>query len=217
MLGGSSGDGCRGVRSHRCRSRTIHCRRPVYRWPDAVLGRRAGGFPTDIRAIYSVGADYLNQGSDIRKHQGVSESGPCRHPRTLHDAHCRFSDIVPPVTTSLEREDVVFPADNYLFYSHQAIDPVPDCRNDYDIFCELADRLGFGEEYSENRTPGRWLESLMAQSGIEDVQRFRGRASWKGSSRGAWGSANSLPTPNNTASQHRPANRDPMRGPGRNG
>ena len=40
---------------------------PVYRWADAVLEGRAGGFPSDIHAIYSVGANYLNQGSDIKK------------------------------------------------------------------------------------------------------------------------------------------------------
>jgi anaerobic dimethyl sulfoxide reductase subunit A len=147
---------------------------PVYRWPDAVLGGRAGGFPTDIRAIYSIGANYLNQGSDIKKNIRAFQKVDLVVTHELFmTPTAQFSDIVLPVTTSLEREDVVFPADNYLFYSHQAIDPIPDCRNDYDIFCELADRLGFGEEYSENRTSGRWLESLMAQSGIEDVQRFK--------------------------------------------
>ena len=81
----------------------------------------------------------------------------------------QFSDIVLPATTFLEREDVMAPADHYLFYSRQAIEPLPLCRNDYDIFCDLADRLGFGEAYSEGRTGKQWLDHLLKNSGIEDV------------------------------------------------
>ncbi len=34
------------------------------------------------------------------------------------------------------------------------IPPVGEARDDYAIFCDLADRLGFGEAFSEGRTPG---------------------------------------------------------------
>jgi anaerobic selenocysteine-containing dehydrogenase len=147
---------------------------PVYCWPDAVLAGRAGGLPSDIHAIYSIGANYLNQGSDIKKNIRAFQKADLV---VTHDLFmtptAQFSDMVLPATTFLEREDMVFPADHYLFYSHQAIDPLPGCRHDYDIFCELADRLGFGETYSEGRTAGQWLERLMAESGIEDIQRFK--------------------------------------------
>jgi anaerobic dimethyl sulfoxide reductase subunit A len=39
---------------------------PVVRWPDAVLEGRGGGYE-NIQALYSVGGNYLNQGSDIAK------------------------------------------------------------------------------------------------------------------------------------------------------
>jgi molybdopterin guanine dinucleotide-containing S/N-oxide reductase-like protein len=147
---------------------------PVYRWADAVLEGRAGGYPSDIHAIYSIGGNYLNQGSDIKKNIGAFKKVDLV---VTHDLFLTptalFSDIVLPVTTSLEREDVIFPADHYLFYSHQAIEPLPVCRNDYDIFCDLADRLGFGADYSGGRTAAQWLEHLMAQSGIKDIERFR--------------------------------------------
>jgi anaerobic dimethyl sulfoxide reductase subunit A len=147
---------------------------PVYRWADAVLEGRAGGFPSDIHAIYSIGANYLNQGSDIRKNIRAFQKADLV---VTHDLFltptAQFSDLVLPATTFLEREDVVFPADHYLFYTAQAMDPLPDCRHDYDIFHELAQRLGFGEAYSENRSSGQWLEHLMAESGIGDIQRFK--------------------------------------------
>ena len=40
---------------------------PVVRWPDAILEGRAGGYPSDIRAVYNLGSNFLNQGADIRK------------------------------------------------------------------------------------------------------------------------------------------------------
>jgi anaerobic dimethyl sulfoxide reductase subunit A len=147
---------------------------PVYQWADAVLEGRAGGYPSDIHAIYSIGGNYLNQGSDIKKNIRAFKKVDLV---VTHDLFltptAQFSDIVLPVTTSLEREDVIFPADHYLFYSHQAIEPLPICRNDYDIFCDLADRLGFGADYSDGLTAAQWLEHLMAQSGIKDIERFR--------------------------------------------
>ncbi len=147
---------------------------PVYRWPDAVLEGRAGGYPSDIHAIYSIGGNYLNQGSDIQKNIRAFKKVDLA---VTHDLFLTptalFSDVVLPVTTSLEREDVAFPADHYLFYSHQAIEPPPSCRNDYDIFCDLADRLGFGADYSEGRSASQWLDHLMARSGIKDTERFR--------------------------------------------
>ncbi|MGE5256142.1 MAG: molybdopterin-containing oxidoreductase family protein, partial [Hyphomicrobiales bacterium] len=147
---------------------------PVYRWADAVLEGRAGGFPSDIRAIYSIGANYLNQGSDIEKNIRAFQKADLVVTQDLFmTPTARFSDLVLPVTTSLEREDVVFPADHYLFYSAQAVDPLADCRHDYDIFRELAERLGFGEAYSENRSSSQWLAHLMAESGIGDIVRFK--------------------------------------------
>jgi anaerobic dimethyl sulfoxide reductase subunit A len=147
---------------------------PVYRWPDAVLEGRAGGYPSDIHLIYSIGANYLNQGSDIKKNIRAFKKLDLvvTHDLFMTPA-ARFSDIVLPATTFLEREDVMAPADHYLFYSRQAIDPLAGCRNDYDIFCDLADRLGFGEAYSEGRTGKQWLDHLLKNSGIEDAARFR--------------------------------------------
>ena len=147
---------------------------PVYRWADAVLEGRAGGYLSDIHAIYSIGSNYLNQGSDIKKNIRAFKKVDLV---VTHDLFltptAQFSDIVLPVTTFLERDDVIFPADHYLFYSNQAIEPLSSCRNDYDIFCDLSDRLGFGADYSDGRTASQWLEHLMAQSGIKDIERFK--------------------------------------------
>jgi len=51
---------------------------PVVRWPDAILQGRGGGYPTDIRAVYNLGSNFLNQGSDIRKIHGSLREGGYR-------------------------------------------------------------------------------------------------------------------------------------------
>ena len=147
---------------------------PVNSWPDAILAGVAGGYPGEIRAIYNVGGNYLATGSDlgksIRAFRRVEFSVCHDYFLTPTASYC---DVVLPVTTYLERADVVFPGTDHLLYSHRVIDPVGQSRNDYDIFCALADRLGFGGEYSQGRSADQWLEHFLETSEIEDVEGFR--------------------------------------------
>ncbi len=145
----------------------------VYRWPDAVLQGVAGGYPSDIRAIYNVGGNFLNQGSDVRKNIRAFERVEFS---VCHDYFltptARHCDIVLPTTTFLEREDIVFPDGNYLLYSGQAVQPLAEAWNDYDIFCALAERLGCGPAFSEGRTAADWLRAFLADSEVADVEAF---------------------------------------------
>jgi len=85
--------------------------------------------------------------------------------------HC---DVVLPTTTFLERDDIVFPdGGNYLLFSNQAVPPLPEAKNDYDIFCELADRLGFLSNFSEGKSAEEWLESFVADSEVSDYEEFK--------------------------------------------
>jgi anaerobic dimethyl sulfoxide reductase subunit A len=147
---------------------------PVVRWPDAVLQGRSGGFPTDIKAIYNVGANYVVQGSDlhksIRAFQQVEFAVCHDYALTPTAQQC---DVVLPATTFLEREDIIFPGGgNYLLYNHRAVPPQPQARDDYVIFCELADRLGFGAAYSEGRSEAEWLRYFLESSEVTDVEDF---------------------------------------------
>jgi anaerobic dimethyl sulfoxide reductase subunit A len=148
---------------------------PVVRWPDAVAEGRRGGFPTEIRAIYSVGSNYVAQGSDLHKSLrafGQVEFSVC-HDYALTPT-AQQCDVVLPATTFLEREDIVFPAGgNYLLYSNRAVEPQGEARNDYAIFCDLAERMGLGSAFSEGRSEGEWLERFLAESEVADVEAFR--------------------------------------------
>lgn len=77
------------------------------------------------------------------------------------NALARFSDVVLPATTTLEREDIGGSgSDDFIFWMEKAIDPVGEARNDYDIFSEISARLGVGEAFTEGRTSAEWLEHL---------------------------------------------------------
>jgi len=148
---------------------------PVVRWPDAILEGARGGYPSDVRAIYNVGGNFLIQGSDV--HKNIRAFNKVKF-AVCHDYFltptARYCDVVLPATTFLERDDVIFPdGGNYLLFSNQATAPLSQAKNDYDIFCELAERLGFLAEFSEGKSAQEWLESLVADSEVPDYEEFK--------------------------------------------
>jgi biotin/methionine sulfoxide reductase len=78
-------------------------------------------------------------------------------------ATARHADIVLPITTSLERNDIGGSSrDQYVLAMHQAIAPQHQARNDFDVFNELAARLGHAEAFSEGRNERAWIEAIYA-------------------------------------------------------
>lgn len=181
VLGGSSGAltwgllppprmGAIGVPPNPCRAAV-----PVVQWPDAILDPAQFGLAHPIKAAYNVGGNYLVQGSDLHKSRqafAALEFAIC-HDLFLTPT-AQQCDVILPTTSSLERDDIIIPTGgNYLLFAHQAVPPLPETRNDYDIFCELAGRLGFLPEYSEGRDAAQWLAYLAEQSEVPDLDEFR--------------------------------------------
>ena len=154
---------------------SAHAEIPVYSWPDAVLEGRAGGWPSDIKAIYNLGTNYLTQGADVGKNTKAFKQAELVVCQDLFlTPTARYSDVVLPPAHFLERSDLVTPAGgNYLLYSAQAAKPRANLPTDYEILCGLAERLGFGPEFSENRGQDEWLNYLIDQSEIPDPAEFK--------------------------------------------
>jgi anaerobic dimethyl sulfoxide reductase subunit A len=72
----------------------------------------------------------------------------------------QYADLVLPICTDLERSDLVtsWGQDVHLFDSRQAVEPVGEARTDYWVFSQLAERLGFGEAYTQGKTEAEWLQ-----------------------------------------------------------
>ena len=117
-------------------------------------------FP-DIKLVYWCGGNPFHHHQDINRLVRAWQ-----RPETVivneiwWTPTARYADIIFPATTTLERNDIAASADRYLFAMHQAIDPVGHSRNDYDIFTNLAERLGFREAFTEGRSEMEWLRHL---------------------------------------------------------
>ena len=154
---------------------------PVYSWADAVLEGKKGGYPTDISFLYNVGGNYIGQGSDTDKNIRAFEKIDFA---VTHDyfmtATASYSDVVLPVTTFAEREDIISATGNFIFYSARAIDPVGHAKNDFWIFTRLAQRLGFQELSDENKSESQWIDSILSDSEIKDIPGFKEKGFYAG-------------------------------------
>ncbi len=128
----------------------------------------------DIHLVYWAGGNPFHHHQDLNRLQRAWQK-----PDTIivHDCAwtptARRADIVLPATTSLERNDVGGSSrDNFLLAMHQAIAPVGEARNDFDIFHELADRLGYADAFTEGRDEMGWCQFI--------YDRFRTGAARKG-------------------------------------
>ena len=148
---------------------------PMLKWPDAILRGRSGDHPTGIRAVYIAGGNFVNQGADIHKSIAAFESLDFA---ICHDMFltptARRCDVVLPAASPLEKEDIGIPwLGNYLLYKPAALAPSRSTRSDWDIFCDLSDRMGLGREFSGGRSASQWIDSFLASSEVPDHDEFK--------------------------------------------
>lgn len=81
------------------------------------------------------------------------------------EAAAKFADIVFPVKHVGERDNIMT-WENYTVYSHTVATPAGEPKNDFEVFVELAKRLGFDAELTLNKTIDEWLQDAYAQLGV---------------------------------------------------
>ena len=128
----------------------------------------------DIRLVYWAGGNPFHHHQDLnRLRRALARVDTFVVQDPFWTSTARHADIVLPVTTTLERDDIGGGRnDGYVFAMPRAIDPVGEARDDYEIFAELAKRLGAWDEFTEGRTSREWLEQV--------YQRFRARVAERG-------------------------------------
>jgi len=71
----------------------------------------------------------------------------------------RMCDLVLPITSWFENDDLVAGFHPFLMRQERAIAPVGESRSDFDIYRALAERLGWGAEWRES--PGEWIDRIV--------------------------------------------------------
>ncbi|MDP9601424.1 UNVERIFIED_ORG: biotin/methionine sulfoxide reductase [Variovorax paradoxus] len=124
-----------------------------------------------IRLAYWAGGNPFHHHQDLRR---LSEAFRTLDTFVVHEiawtATARHADIVLPCTMTLEREDIgATPTDPLMVAMHRVCEPHGLARDDYDIFCDLARRLGGLEAFSEGRDTRAWLAHLYerTRAGLE--------------------------------------------------
>lgn len=119
----------------------------------------------DIKLVYWAGGNPFHHHQDLYRLQAAWQ-----RPKTVivHDswwsATARRADIVLPVVTQMERDDIACSSRDRLISPSHRVRTVPDGLTDYDVFCGLAKRLGVEPAFSEGRSTEGWLRFLYAQA-----------------------------------------------------
>ena len=124
-----------------------------------------------IRLAYWAGGNPFHHHQDLLR---LAEAFRTLDTFVVHEiawtATARHADIVLPCTMTLERDDIgVTQTDPLMVAMRRVAEPHGLARDDYEIFCDLARRLGQLEAFSEGRSTLEWLAHLYepTRAGLE--------------------------------------------------
>ena len=88
-----------------------------------------------------------------------------------------FADIVLPVNTKLEEEDIgidIFSGQySTLLYEGQSVDSIGESMSDYEVVGEIAKKLGLYEEFTKGKSTEDWIRMAFDTSGVQDMVSYK--------------------------------------------
>ena len=127
-------------------------------------------FP-DARLVWWAGGNPFHHHQDLnRLHDAFQRPETIIVNEVNWTATARHADIVLPVAAAQERTDFgAGKSDNGLVPMPQLVSPIGEARIEYDIYADLAARLGTAEAFTEGRSADDWLRHIW------EITRTRGR------------------------------------------
>lgn len=165
----------------------VRRRIPVARISDMLLHPgQEYDFNGEVRRYPDIDLVYWCGGNPFHHHQDINRLVEAfRKARVVivqdifFTSTARHADIVLPATTTLERNDIgASGRDRSMMAMRKATPTFAGCRNDFDIFSELANRCGFESAFTEGRGEMQWLEHMwdearkQAAAGGEEMPEF---------------------------------------------
>ena len=146
---------------------------------DAILEGTAGGYPADIKMIWFIANNLMNQRGNTNKAARALKSVEFIVVNELFmTPTARYADILLPVTSVAERSDLTrpWPSGPYFTHVNRAIEPIGECKSDFEIVCEMAERMGFKD--FNTMSEAEWLRIFVEKNPetgplIPDYDRFK--------------------------------------------
>ncbi|MGI5940430.1 MAG: molybdopterin-dependent oxidoreductase [Thermoleophilia bacterium] len=137
---------------------------------------------SEVHLLYRHGGSYISTMCETSKFVDMYQS-PKIECVVAQDCHWQsetsYADVILPASTQFEQSDIsewMNPGGyaenksgtNYrmIVYQKKCIEPLWESKPDWDIYCALAERLGFLDEYTEKCTREDWIKRLFYSTSL---------------------------------------------------
>jgi len=165
---------------------------------DAILKGKAGGYPADYKLLWLSNTNYLNQLAEVNKAAGAFQKLEfILVTEQFMTASARFADIILPVCTFLERNDLYAPPGGGIYaLVNKAIEPLGESKSQLQICQALAAKLGISDynDKSDEELVRSMVARLSQEAGLPYFDTLKERGFYRIKSDGA-PAKNPFPTP----------------------
>jgi trimethylamine-N-oxide reductase (cytochrome c) len=143
-----------------------------------------------VRMYYKYGGSHFGTMSDSNRFARAYRSDNLEfvvNQSIWFEGEAKFADIILPACTNFERWDIAETSNSggyshhqfiqwnhrIITMQHKCIEPLGESKSDYQIFQELAQRLGLGAPFSEGMTELEWCRRLFNASDLPKVTSWR--------------------------------------------
>jgi anaerobic dimethyl sulfoxide reductase subunit A len=176
---------------------------PVFLWTEAVLRGRsmtaadgvrgAVRLDSDVKLIYAVATNCLiNQHADINRTARILRDCSKVEFLVVQDNFLtptgRFADLLLPACTQFETWGVEdgWKYGDEVIVQPKLVDPPGECKSDYRICADVAERLGIGEAFTEGRDERGWAAFCLDELRRRRYPELPGLDELLGSNAGVW-------------------------------